>query len=209
MRRAGGWTPFLALARRWPPLWSQASPIQRLFVRGGTSQPGAGSCRSSTREGTAVSASKAIAICAACSPPAHSPWYPICQDPWHKASALAYGIAGAEADQGRRHRARQQDRQNGLGHNGSERALQGTRRACDVKKIAPVTRRDVKVGRRTARNAEPVDPAIGNPLVPVHHRMRAFDRDPTRGGHYGQRSWGTASTGRTHGCTDRQCDVTL
>jgi hypothetical protein len=30
------------------------------------------------------------------------------------ASALAYGIAGAEADQGRRHRGRQQDRQDGL-----------------------------------------------------------------------------------------------
>jgi hypothetical protein len=27
-----------------------------------------------------------------------------------------------------------------------------------------------------------------NPLVPLHHRMRAFDRDPIRGGHYGQRS---------------------
>ena len=43
---------------------------------------------------------------------------PLCQDPRHPASALAYGIAGAEADRGRRHRARQQDCQNGLGHNG-------------------------------------------------------------------------------------------
>ncbi len=43
---------------------------------------------------------------------------PLCQDPWHQASALAYGIAGAEADQGRRHRARQQDRTHGLGHDG-------------------------------------------------------------------------------------------
>jgi len=25
--------------------------------------------------------------------------------------------------------------------------------------------------------------------VPVHRRMRAFDRDRIRGGHYGQRSW--------------------
>ena len=40
------------------------------------------------------------------------------QDPWLQASALAYGVAGAEADQGRRHRARQQDRQDGLGHDG-------------------------------------------------------------------------------------------
>jgi transposase len=32
---------------------------------------------------------------------------PLCQDPGHKASPLAYGIAGAAADQGRCHRARQ------------------------------------------------------------------------------------------------------
>ena len=35
------------------------------------------------------------------------------------------GIAGAAADEGRRHRARQQDRKNGLGHDGQGRALQG------------------------------------------------------------------------------------
>jgi predicted nucleic acid-binding protein len=28
----------------------------------------------------------------------------------------------------------------------------------------------------------------GQPIVPVHRRMRAFDRDLIRGGHYGQRS---------------------
>jgi transposase len=44
--------------------------------------------------------------------------HPICQDPWYQASALAHGIIGAEADQGRRHRARQQDRTHGLGHDG-------------------------------------------------------------------------------------------
>ena len=57
---------FLALVRRWPPLWSQASLIPRLSDRDGTSQPGSGSCRSSTRAGartnSAASASKAIAI---------------------------------------------------------------------------------------------------------------------------------------------------
>ena len=62
--------------RRWPPPWSQASPIQSHSDRDGTSQPGSGSCRSSTRAGartsSAVSPSKAIAICAACSLPA--PW---------------------------------------------------------------------------------------------------------------------------------------
>ena len=69
--------------------------------------------------------------------------HPLCQAPWHKASTLAYGIVGAAADQGRRHRSRQQDRQNGLGHDGQGRALQGTRRACGVNEIAPVIRRDV------------------------------------------------------------------
>ena len=44
--------------------------------------------------------------------------YPLRQDPWHQASALAEGIAGAEANEGRCHRARQQDRTDGLGHDG-------------------------------------------------------------------------------------------
>ena len=58
-----------------------------------------------------------------------------------------------------------------------------------MNEIALEIRRDVKVGRANARNAEPVDPAIGTThYVPVHHRMRAFDRDLIRGGHYGQRS---------------------
>ena len=52
-----------------------ASPIPRPSAQGETSRPGSGSCRSSTRAGvrtgSAVSASKAIAICAAYSPPAH------------------------------------------------------------------------------------------------------------------------------------------
>ena len=40
--------------------------------------------------------------------------------------------------------------------------------------------------------------------MPVHcYRMRAFDRDLIRGGHYGQRSC-EPHTGRTHGCTDQQ-----
>ena len=73
--------------------------------------------------------------------------HPLCQDPWHQASALAYGIAGAAADQGRRDRACQQDRANGLGHDGQGRALQGTRRACGVNEIASDIRRDVKVGK--------------------------------------------------------------
>ena len=44
--------------------------------------------------------------------------HPLCQNPWHRASALAHGIAGAATDEGRGHRARQQDRQDGLGDHG-------------------------------------------------------------------------------------------
>jgi hypothetical protein len=73
--------------------------------------------------------------------------HPLCQDPWHQASALAHSTAGAAADEGRRHRARQQDRPDGLGNDGQGRALQGTSRACGVNEIAPDIRRDVKVGR--------------------------------------------------------------
>src|SRR5262249_34765891 len=39
--------------------------------------------------------------------------------------------------------------------------------------------------------------------------MRAFDRDLIRGGHYGQRPCAPRLTGRTHGCTDQQCDVKI
>ena len=43
---------------------------------------------------------------------------PLCQDPWHQAPALAHCIVGQAANEGRRDRARQQDRTNGLGHDG-------------------------------------------------------------------------------------------
>jgi|SRR5262249_7756854 len=53
----------------------------------------------------------------------------------------------APADQGRGDRARQQARQDGVGHDGQGRALQGTGRTCGVNEIASDIRRDVKVGR--------------------------------------------------------------
>ena len=43
---------------------------------------------------------------------------PLCQNPWHQASALAHGFVGAATHQGRGYRARQQDRQNGMGDDG-------------------------------------------------------------------------------------------
>jgi transposase len=43
---------------------------------------------------------------------------PLRQNPWRQAPALAHGIVSAAADEGRCRRACQQDRQNGLGHDG-------------------------------------------------------------------------------------------
>ena len=48
---------------------------------------------------------------------------PLCQGPWHQTSALAQRIVSAPPHQGCRDRARQQDRKNGVGHDGQERAL--------------------------------------------------------------------------------------
>ena len=120
---------------------------------------------------------------------------------------LAYGIAGAEADQGRRHRPRQQDRQNGLGHDGQGRTLQGTRRACGgtrSRRTSGVMRR---LGGRTARNAEPVDPAIGT----THMCQCIVECGLLTGTDPRRALWPavmrTALTGRTHGCTDQQRSV--
>src|SRR5262249_11554488 len=66
---------------------------------------------------------------------------------WHQASALAHGVIGAAAHQGRRHCACQQTRADGLGHDDQGRTLQRTRRAGGVNEIAPANRRDGKVGK--------------------------------------------------------------
>ena len=60
---------------------------------------------------------------------------PLCQDPWHGPSALAHSIVGPAPHQGRGHRTRQQTRQDGMGDDGQERTLQGTRRAHGVNEI--------------------------------------------------------------------------
>jgi transposase len=69
MRRASGSMRSRALVRRSPPLWSPASLIRRLSDLGGIFRPGSDSCRSNTRAGartrSAVSANRAIALCAA------------------------------------------------------------------------------------------------------------------------------------------------
>ena len=49
--------------------------------------------------------------------------HPLCQDPWHQASALARGLVGAQGGQGSSRRACQQDSADGLGHDGQRRAI--------------------------------------------------------------------------------------
>ena len=58
-------------------------------------------------------------------------------------------LIGIEACASSHHwsRDRQQDRKNGVGHDGQGGSLQGTRRTGGVNEIAPGIRRDVKVGR--------------------------------------------------------------
>jgi len=66
-----------ASVRPWRQRWSPALPIPRPYDRHEISRPGSGSCRRRTRAGArtslAVSANRAIAICAACSRVAHLP----------------------------------------------------------------------------------------------------------------------------------------
>ena len=49
----------------------------------------------------------------------------------------------------------------------------------------------------------------GQPTWAMASRMRAFDRDLIRGGHYGQRSRVPREKGRTHGCSDQPCCVKI
>jgi hypothetical protein len=72
---------------------------------------------------------RVIVVCAACSQPAQ-----ICQDPWREAQ-----VVGAAADAGCGDRTCQQDRQDGMGHDGQGRALQGTCRTHGVNEIAPTS----------------------------------------------------------------------
>jgi hypothetical protein len=61
--------------------------------------------------------------------------------------ALAYGVADAATHEGHGYRARQQDRQDGVGDDGQGRTLQRTSRTRGLNEITPDIRRDVKVGR--------------------------------------------------------------
>src|SRR5262245_28200124 len=55
--------------------------------------------------------------------------------------------------------------------------------------MRPVPVRDVKDCRsKSTKFRSSLSGDQDNPHVPLHSRMRAFDRDLIRGGHYGQRS---------------------
>src|SRR5215469_18134789 len=60
-----------------------------------------------------------------------------------------------------------------------------------------------------AKHASGHDNRSRHRKVGFSSRMRAFHRDLIRGGHYGQRPCAPRLTGRTHGCTDQQCDVKI
>ena len=98
--------------------------------------------------------------------------------PWLSAS-------GASARQGRGRGAREQKRAHGLGdHEG--RALPRTFRGGGI--TGRVARRVKKVGKGIQDLMhKPVDPGSGQPIWAVALRVRAFDRDPIRGRHHGQR----------------------
>ena len=92
----------------------------------GTSQHGSALCRGSTpaeaRTGSAVSASRGIAITKLVhgrSSGRHS----LRQDPRHQTPAMAHGLVGAAPDKGRRHRTCEQNCADGLGYDGQGRAL--------------------------------------------------------------------------------------
>ena len=45
--------------------------------------------------------------------------------------------------------------------------------------------------------------------MPAHHRMRAFDRELIRGGHYGQRSCEPRQQAEHMAATTKPCDVKI
>ena len=96
--------PVLATARL------AVSLTERPFAHAATSRPGLDWRRrqhsSRGKEGSAVSASKVTAICAACSWRARS-LSSVTPKSMHQTSALAHGIVGAATDEGRSHRAGQ------------------------------------------------------------------------------------------------------
>jgi len=94
------------------------------------------------------------------------------QDPWTQTRPLAQRAWGAAADEGLRYRARNKIAQNGLARWPGASAYKEPS-TCAVNEIPPPTtpdnRRDVKVGRRTARNAE-----RSIVRAPQYHQLRAI-----------------------------------
>ena len=59
----------------------------------------------------------------------------------------------------------------------------------DTGAIGSYARRGRSFSQHIIKAAERGCSSWRSPDVPVRHRMRAYDRDPIRGAHYGQRSW--------------------
>ncbi len=97
--------------------------------------------------------------------------YPLREDSRHHASAMARELACPATSKGRCNRARQQARQNGLGHDGQRRMLSRTHCPGAISpdqsdKVRPATASKNGWKGRTARHAEPVDPVIRTPKCP-------------------------------------------
>ena len=178
---------FPASVQRWRLLWLPASLIRRLSGQARDFSAWMGSSPSRTPAATRTGSAYQQTRRPLSAQPVHDPRArrdPLCQNPRYKASALAHGIAGAATHEGRGHRARQQDRQDGVGHDGQGRSAARTGRTRGVNEIPPTIRREVKVGTseqhvmqsRSIRRSD-------NPKGPEHCRMRAIDRDLIRGGH--------------------------
>jgi hypothetical protein len=68
-----------------------------------------------------------------------------------------------------------------------------------AKAVVAIIREPRPANAQTVRTGRSGDQA--NPLVPLHCRMRAFDRDPIHGVHY--TGYVNRANGPRHGCTDQ------
>src|SRR5215831_6926401 len=117
MRRASGLARSPASVRRWQLLWSPALLIPRPSDRDGLLGLGRARVEAELERGKHKLGKQGESLIAACSRPARSP-DPLCQDPWHRASALAHRAASVSTDQSCCDRARQQDCPHGVDHDG-------------------------------------------------------------------------------------------
>ena len=167
-------------------------PDPHAFRSAATWRPGSGSCRSRTpaaaRSGWAGSPSRAIATCGQMLVVGALAVIRYAERHGTRA-ALARAADGAANHQGRRRRARQQDRPDGLGDHDQRRALSGAGAAGRIEIRRPLRRTSLGRATKDVMRSAGRTGRRENPLAPERLRARAFGRDPLRGGHYGQRPW--------------------